>query len=421
MISLKKVLPALILGLTAGFVLIHPTIAQADFPLELDASYEGGELILDFSLGTSEPAMWVNHLILTIPAVQVIQLFSSPLPVIDPPSTWTVSFPFPSLGVLGILTGLFTDGGQQAIEMVWVDTGSSYQRDLPDSGVDLCYDDTMEITCPSPGEPFYGQDAQYEINPMNFTHNDDGTVTDNVTGLMWQQEDDGIERRLGEAMAYCEDLELADYSDWRLPDNYELQSIVDYGRHDPAVDTSYFPGIDSDWFWSSSPEDPWAIDFYHVMSFFGGKFYGMPYYYGHKVMCVRGTSTTKLFTDNDDGTVTDNMTGLMWQQVDDDRRKNWEGALEYCESLDLAGHTDWRLPQIKELNSIVDYTRTYPAIDTTYFPVTKSKYYCSSTTAFPDYYGAEYSLNVTFGPGVMQEANKSIVTTYLGSYVRCVR
>ena len=71
------------------------------------------------------------------------------------------------------------------------------------------------------------------------------------------------------------------------------------------------------------------------------------------------------FTDHGDGTVTDNCTGLMWQKesadfnddgnVDDLDRVTWCEALAFCASLTFAGHTDWRLPNVRELQSIVDY------------------------------------------------------------------
>jgi hypothetical protein len=72
------------------------------------------------------------------------------------------------------------------------------------------------------------------------------------------------------------------------------------------------------------------------------------------------------FTDNGDGTVTDKTTGLMWQQQDDGvSRANWDGQLQYCAGLNLGGHADWRLPNIKELASLVDPARENPAT----FPV----------------------------------------------------
>ena len=67
--------------------------------------------------------------------------------------------------------------------------------------------------------------------------------------------------------------------------------------------------------------------------------------------------------DNGDGTVTDRATHLMWQQADSDVGYNWHQALFYAEVLDLADHNDWRLPNAKELQSIVDYTRAPDALN----------------------------------------------------------
>jgi hypothetical protein len=64
------------------------------------------------------------------------------------------------------------------------------------------------------------------------------------------------------------------------------------------------------------------------------------------------------FIDNGDGTLSDYATGLMWQKTDDGIGKDWEEALKYAENLDLATYSDWRLPNAKELQSIVDYTRS---------------------------------------------------------------
>jgi hypothetical protein len=102
------------------------------------------------------------------------------------------------------------------------------------------------------------------------------------------------------------------------------------------------------------------------------------------------------FIDNGDGTVTDHCTGLMWQKdtadvsvdghVTDDRSDalTWCDALAYCENLSFAGHDDWRLPNVGELQSIVDYGRFGPAIDPAFGSL--SSVYWSSTTyaAFPD-------------------------------------
>jgi len=119
------------------------------------------------------------------------------------------------------------------------------------------------------------------------------------------------------------------------------------------------------------------------------------------------------FTDNGDGTVSDNSTGLMWQQQDDGALRNWESALGYCEDLTLAGHTDWRLPDIKELRSIVDNTRYSPAIDLTYFPNTKSSWYWSSST-YAYYSNSAWRVYFYYGDVSLNDKTN----TY---YVRCVR
>ena len=118
------------------------------------------------------------------------------------------------------------------------------------------------------------------------------------------------------------------------------------------------------------------------------------------------------FTDNGDGTVTDGNTGLMWQQGEPGSM-NWEDAISYCEDLSLAGYADWRLPNIKELRSIVDDGLYDPVIDTNYFPDVDTWNYWSSTTSASDSFNAWY---VRFDYGYVYNANKSN-----GHYVRCVR
>ena len=84
------------------------------------------------------------------------------------------------------------------------------------------------------------------------------------------------------------------------------------------------------------------------------------------------------FVDNGDGTVTDSCTGLMWQKNTAPGSHTWTQALQYCESLTLAGRTDWRLPNVRELQSILDYGRINPSIDPVFGA--ESGWYWSSTT-----------------------------------------
>ena len=96
---------------------------------------------------------------------------------------------------------------------------------IPDTGVTDFYSDKDMIEEPAEGEPFYGQDATYQINTPSYTNNGDGTVTDNVTGLMWQQ-DMGEKMTLQEAQTTAEECTLGGYDDWRVPTIKELYSLI---------------------------------------------------------------------------------------------------------------------------------------------------------------------------------------------------
>lgn len=69
------------------------------------------------------------------------------------------------------------------------------------------------------------------------------------------------------------------------------------------------------------------------------------------------------FIDNNNGTITDTATGLMWQKMDSSKGMNWEKALKYAQNIKIGGYDDWRLPNAKELQSIVDYTQS---VETSY-------------------------------------------------------
>lgn len=108
------------------------------------------------------------------------------------------------------------------------------------------------------------------------------------------------------------------------------------------------------------------------------------------------------FLDHGDGTITDTCTGLMWQKVsadvgDDlnganDGSLGWCDALAFADDLDFGGHTDWRLPNIRELLSIVDHSRTVPAIDPAF--VAEPLAYWSSTPV-----GVDGTIEVPDGEG----------------------
>jgi hypothetical protein len=127
---------------------------------------------------------------------------------------------------------------------------------VPDTGQTKCYNSSTEIPCPQPGQPFYGQDAQYGPNIQSFTDLGNGIVRDNVTGLEWQQATVPGTYTWAQAITYCENLVLpaGGYSDWRLPTIKELSTLVDSSipYPGPTINTTFFPGTVASYYWSST-------------------------------------------------------------------------------------------------------------------------------------------------------------------------
>ncbi|MCG8698951.1 MAG: DUF1566 domain-containing protein [Bacteroidales bacterium] len=258
---------------------------------------------------------------------------------------------------------------------------------------------TSSISKPSKSDSFYGQDADYLNNIANYTDNGNGTITDNITGLVWQK-DPGEKMTFPDCFTNANSSTLGGHSDWRVPTIKELFSLIMfYGWENtsqetstPFIDTSYFiqPYGDVSAGERFIDAQTWSATEYvgttmnndatvFGVNFVDGRIKGYPKYKpgtGESVFqtmhcrLVRGNSNYGInnLKNNNDGTISDLATGLMWQQADDGTARNWEEALAYAVNLDLAGYDDWRLPNIKELQSIVDYTRSpqttnSPAID----------------------------------------------------------
>lgn len=301
---------------------------------------------------------------------------------------------------------------------------------LTDTGQDKFYDkDGNEISQPVDGDEYYGQDAQFSGTASEFHDNNDGTITDLNTGLVWQKTPDYQRHQYYDAFEYVEQLEIGGYTDWRLPTIKELYSLLNSnGVLNPAGASLSQPYLFDEYFdfqydermlyaaqyWSSTKyvkgplqnigiEGAFGFNFSdgHIKSYETGLLYNgsasmAP---GCFVRAVRGEENVygvNDFIDNADGTVTDNATGLMWEQVDNGNTYNWIEALEYANESELAGYSDWRLPNTKELQSIVDYEKTtIPAIDEDYFFCTNSdSWFWTSTTQGDFKYTACY---IAFG------------------------
>lgn len=257
---------------------------------------------------------------------------------------------------------------------------------IVDTGVTDFYNSSSTIAAPDKGEVFYGQDAQYRTNTPSYIDNKDGTITDNVTGLMWQK-DMGEKLSFDEALKRVGRSETGGHTDWRIPSVKELYSLINFtGRVEGQkairffIDTTYFDQplgdtrsgerqIDAQT-WTSTEYVGKTMrndDTVLGVNFVDGRIKGYPKYHPRTrqpnkmyFRFVRGNSAygNNRFVDNGNGTISDNATGLMWQQSDSKDGMIWQDALTYAENLDLGGHDDWRLPNAKELQSIVDYTRS---------------------------------------------------------------
>ncbi len=203
---------------------------------------------------------------------------------------------------------------------------------------------------------------------------------------------------------------LCGYTDWRLPTPRELRSIKNYGAGN-SIDTTYFPNTVLSTFWSASthvgdggdvpgPGDAWVVSFGVELDGGGGG-------HGHSKMengdtrlvrdglqsapslgaCTAGNPNANVvgstpsadFTNNGNGTVTHTKTGLMWKQCAEGlsgagcatgatTTVTWSNALAAAKSSSFAGFTDWRMPNLKELHSIVETCGYNPAINQSIFP-----------------------------------------------------
>ena len=272
----------------------------------------------------------------------------------------------------------------------------------PDSPTRFCVDpNTCPATCPIPGQPGFGQDGSYYPDSTPIYTASNGTVADAITGLVWQDPvaSGGL---LSDAVAYCAGLSLGGMTGWRLPSRLELVTIQDYGR-DRATPV---PGFDptGSWLsvWSSSPYLPEAQKQW-VVGDDGQPFPEPIPAMGDNVRCVHGAPLgPSIFVVTSADSVRDEQTGLVWQRNGTQAPVTWFDALAACEALDLDGASNWRLPSVKELQTIVDETRTSPAIDPSAFPGTSSAPYWSSTPKSASGY-CNYSLTVDFATGRVAE------------------
>lgn len=289
---------------------------------------------------------------------------------------------------------------------------------FPDTGQNECYNNDAAIPCPSdPTDDFYGQDAQYPRSSRSYTklgqdgeeladdtaHSDNGgewiITRDNVTGLIWEiktnaNKDDTYTWQDANDVfiAGINDDQFGGFTDWRLPSRAELSSLSDRGQWDPAIrydptatgkeephydrsrsNTSHafwFPNTSALRYWSSNPLANNSGNIWRVNFIIGFTYYeqASEEYY---VRAVRGPVFDYTDLKDNGPTVTDNGTGLMWKKCS--YGQEWDQASESCTGgptrltwkdalAAAAAESGWRLPNISELQSLVDDSIYDPAI-----------------------------------------------------------
>jgi hypothetical protein len=155
----------------------------------------------------------------------------------------------------------FPDGTVQSTAAV------SYPAPVPDTGQTTCFD-AAGSSIPCAGT---GQDGELQAGVAwptpRFTLNGDGTVTDNLTGLVWLQDADcfgevtwinapaEVASLNSGSVTTCTNYTAGTFDDWRVPNVRELASLIDYGGNDPALPTGHpFVSVQYDYYWTSSTD-----------------------------------------------------------------------------------------------------------------------------------------------------------------------
>jgi len=268
-----------------------------------------------------------------------------------------------------------------------------------------------------------------------FADNGDGTVTDELTGLMWLKDGSCLGYQSWQFTARftidslnfdpgsldCQDL-IGGYSDWRLPNVNELETLVNAGQSNSAswLNSLVFTGVQALNYWTSTTNSEdlgraWSVGMWNGAVDPGDKTLARP------LLAVRGetsapalvwkTGQVTSYRPGDDGelqegfswpiprfftgstaTTTDNLTGLVWARDVDTPAvgscaggiKTWQEALDYIACLNsssYAGSSDWRLPNRKELMSLIDRSQLSPALPSSHnFRNVQGGYYWTSTT-----------------------------------------
>jgi hypothetical protein len=274
----------------------------------------------------------------------------------------------------------------------------------------LCYNNTGTISCPSSGSAFYGQDPQFNYTSQSLSVSGD-VVEEAVSGLMWQKDTpssySGCTQGTGssqctfaEASQYCADLDVEGHDDWRLPTSHELMILVDFSQTQPLI-FSDFTNTVSGKYWTSDS----------AVSFSDGFVSSEDPANGAYVKCVRGDSSGCAGCSFDGYETVGNMIIVpvdfdaneitFWYYSSSQSSVDWEDALDYCEGITQNGFSNFRLPTVNELYSLVDRSSSNPA---SYIDTLPGSVFWTSTTLSGN---AEHSYVIDFSDGDIASSVKT--------------
>jgi len=266
-------------------------------------------------------------------------------------------------------------------------------------------------------ESYYGSDdGYYHYGASREYVKVNSTVEEKTKGLIWQDDSAVSEKTFtrDEAYNYCLSLTIDGNSDWRLPTLQEQFALINYSSSSPALDSSFESTVDR-YYWSSTICAVCAgLSF--ATSEKTGIFQRWDNSNEFQARCVSGDTTLEGSYNRDSSAevVLDSNRKLMWQDgssLEMQKQRNFEESILYCESLDLSGYTDWRLPSIIELRSIYDFTGTSSALNLNFVEVDGE--YWSSTTSAED---TSKAWSADFYKALSNTRNKTN-----NIYTRCVR
>jgi|GEM_PF-921742 len=286
---------------------------------------------------------------------------------------------------------------------------------LPKTGQTKCYNASgTEIACAGTGQDGEIQAGTAWPNPRFTvgTGTETECIIDNLTGLMWARQGQHS-LTWYQALSYATNLSLCGYTDWRLPNLNEMESLVNSAvqRNDNWLISQGFTDVRLGWTSTTGPNGTncaWNINEYGMVSCFtksnnsSYSFSALPVRGGHNTPSgipgmaeVWRTGQTvsyeanddgdlqmgviwpsPRFNDNGNGTVKDNLTNLVWTKDANTPGpvacvpgvgKSLQEALAYIKCLNTERYleySDWRLPNRKELLSLIDYSEYLPSLPT---------------------------------------------------------